>query len=520
MGSRWSSSGKNSQDSLRWESSPRFKKWWRNQSVNLSNSKEGSLSCQCTVASISRHQCFGKRRIKKQERILFTLTEVKKRLSWFFALLFLSISSVLRSSFRFMQRIGQRLTKCKGTRWKWELGVNGGTDRTFNANAISQTEMSVQGSWLRDYEPKFAELPEDEKLTKLCSDAGFMKDTGQFFITLGEEEPDGMQTLCREYILPRDQETSRARGWIRGNTKNGPVLDVKVYCHQERYCVDTMIESSLRENSFSGSCRERYQQIRHRHDRRNSCWEHWTCPYRETCSGGQATTKALCDIVSCCFSCSWKEMGCFMIRWLRHEETIPREDDGAVRFDLVEFKVKFVGTSEWTVDAWTTFLHKKRGGRKKRFQLCLNPKYSKHFLYFRAIQGHSGGAVVDPSLQDNVLLPDDFAVYIYHIGNAHDMHSIIQGGLIPGGKSHKRTDRQCFSQPRTRRTSVKIWKKFNTIWTNPGSQCTKARGNLTKIQKSGASWSSLRAKDCSFIKLDHMQSFFSTHYLRFVLRMW
>ena len=42
----------------------------------------------------------------------------------------------------------------------------------------------------------------------------------------------------------------------------------------------------------------------------------------------------------------------FMIRFLRHEEHIPGEDDGAVRFDdlIEEFKVKFVGTSEWTVD--------------------------------------------------------------------------------------------------------------------------------------------------------------------------
>ena len=48
---------------------------------------------------------------------------------------------------------------------------------------------------------------------------------------------------------------------------------------------------------------------------------------------------------------------------------------------------------------------------------------------------------MDPTLQDIVLLLDDFAEYIYHIGNGHDMHSIIQGGLIPGGKSLKR-DRQ------------------------------------------------------------------------------
>ena len=46
-GSRWSSSGQFSQDSLRWEFSTR----WRNQSVNRSISKEGSSSCQCTMTS-------------------------------------------------------------------------------------------------------------------------------------------------------------------------------------------------------------------------------------------------------------------------------------------------------------------------------------------------------------------------------------------------------------------------------------------------------------------------------------
>ena len=48
-GNKWNSSGKFFQDSLHWEFSTRFKRWWRNQSVNLSNSKEGSSSCPCTM---------------------------------------------------------------------------------------------------------------------------------------------------------------------------------------------------------------------------------------------------------------------------------------------------------------------------------------------------------------------------------------------------------------------------------------------------------------------------------------
>ena len=138
-------------------------------------------------------------------------------------------------------------------------------------------------------------------------------------------------------------------------------------------------------------------------------------------------------------------LGCFevskiMIRLLRHDDTVHREDDGPVRFDhLAElFLSRFAGTSYWPVQAWISFLAK-GGGQKKWFQYCWNPNSSKNFLYFRAIQRHSGGTLVDPTLQDNALLPDDFAEFIYHIGNDNDFHSI--SGLIPGGRS-LRKDRQ------------------------------------------------------------------------------
>ena len=81
------------------------------------------------------------------------------------------------------------------------------------------------------------------------------------------------------------------------------------------------------------------------------------------------------------------------------------------------------------------------GGPKKSFQYYLNPDSPMHFLYCRAIHGHSRGNLVDPALQDNVLLPEDFTEFIYHVGNVSEIHSIIRSGLIPGGRSLKR-DRQ------------------------------------------------------------------------------
>ena len=34
-----------------------------------------------------------------------------------------------------------------------------------------------------------------------------------------EESPHTDAVACREYILPRDEETSEPKDWIRGNTK-------------------------------------------------------------------------------------------------------------------------------------------------------------------------------------------------------------------------------------------------------------------------------------------------------------
>ena len=37
---------------------------------------------------------------------------------------------------------------------------------------------------------------------------------------------------CREYTLPKEEETSEPKGWIRGNTKIGPVLEATTCCLQ------------------------------------------------------------------------------------------------------------------------------------------------------------------------------------------------------------------------------------------------------------------------------------------------
>ena len=56
---------------------------------------------------------------------------------------------------------------------------------------------------------------------------------------------------CREYTLPRDDQLSKVKGWTRGDTKIGPVLEVTISYHQGRYGLETRINSSVGDGSHS-----------------------------------------------------------------------------------------------------------------------------------------------------------------------------------------------------------------------------------------------------------------------------
>ena len=73
------------------------------------------------------------------------------------------------------------------------------------------------------------------------------------------------------------------------------------------------------------------------------------------------------------------------------------------------------------------------GGAKRRVQYCIDD--SGTIVYFRALQGHPGRNLIDPSLQYNVVIPSKFSHHIYHIGCSFNLHAIINNGLIPGGQN-------------------------------------------------------------------------------------
>ena len=72
------------------------------------------------------------------------------------------------------------------------------------------------------------------------------------------------------------------------------------------------------------------------------------------------------------------------------------------------------------------------GGNKKKFQYCIDPS-RQEILYLRVFQDHSGRNSIDPLLQDDVLIPNNFFEYMFHIGCAVNLHSFTNSGLTAGG---------------------------------------------------------------------------------------
>ena len=108
---------------------------------------------------------------------------------------------------------------------------------------------------LQKYKERVERLSQQNRVIKFCIDAGFLTtvEFGQYLMTKDTEEFSQFTepVTCREYTLPRDQKLSDPKGWIRGNTKIGPVLEVTTSYLQGKYGVEIRIESLNKDSSLS-----------------------------------------------------------------------------------------------------------------------------------------------------------------------------------------------------------------------------------------------------------------------------
>ena len=135
-----------------------------------------------------------------------------------------------------------------------------------------------------------------------------------------------------------------------------------------------------------------------------------------------------------------------MTRLLRHDQNIPQETGGAVKYeDIVEDfnKEEEIRGCFAMVTQWLDFYSGKRRTSQEKVSILLESYiFQTHFVF--QSKSKSGGSAVDPELQDNVLLPQGFTEYIYHVRNLSEVHSIIRSGLIPVGQSLRRWRQSVF----------------------------------------------------------------------------
>ena len=107
---------------------------------------------------------------------------------------------------------------------------------------------------LQQYEERIQKLSQQDKLSKIFMDAGFLNvvEIGQYFMTKDTGDLTQFHAVaCREYTLPREDGSSHPRGWIQGNTKIGPVLEVTTSCVHGKQGVEIRIWSLRKDNSHS-----------------------------------------------------------------------------------------------------------------------------------------------------------------------------------------------------------------------------------------------------------------------------
>ena len=193
----------------------------------------------------------------------------------------------------------------------------------------------------------------------------------------------------------------------------------------------------------------------------------------------------------------------FFVMVIYLENKIERLNSGLKDYHRNEFGY----SQHWSDEMWKS---KKAGdgSNKKKLQHCTDP--SGQEIYLRALQGHSRRNPIDPSWQNNVLIPNNFFEYIHHIGCAINLHSISNSRLITGGQNLSKDKRYSLRLciPWTRITKIRT----SLTWPIHVLHRTSRRsGKDTKTRCIGSIYSMLSEKDWSSVKQDVMQSSFTTH---------
>ena len=85
-----------------------------------------------------------------------------------------------------------------------------------------------------------------------------------------------------------------------------------------------------------------------------------------------------------------------------------------------------------------------KGSKKTRFQYCQN--LCNTLLYLRAIQGHTG-EMIPPEMLCHVFIHHNWKEFVFHRGCSFNLTSILNTGLIAGGREGRETRHTVFFTP-------------------------------------------------------------------------
>ena len=213
----------------------------------------------------------------------------------------------------------------------------------------------------QQYRERIELLSPESKVGRFCKEAGFMRivEVGQYFLTKDTEDFRQCRSVaCREYTLPRDDPASQPKGWIQGNTRIGPVLEVTTSFQNFKYGIEIRIWSMNQDNSQSW-VRISYGTIKYVNDSNQNETEIPAVPQEDPVSqtsikafGTRSKAKAKpqrrepvdiaatipmqerkwIDIEPSEQSLDAYDLSKKVVSLLRHNQTVQREEDGAIQF--------------------------------------------------------------------------------------------------------------------------------------------------------------------------------------------
>ena len=256
-----------------------------------------------------------------------------------------------------------------------------------------------EGNLLQKYQERIEKLSQQERLVKYCTVAGFLTT-----VEVGHQ--------------------SEVKGWIAGNTKIGPVLEVTTCRLHGQYGVELRIESIKKDRTHSGvriyhglnkmitdlNIKDQDDEQETLDMEFDDSAHAFSCRSKakakpQTRTPTSSTTQAIpireiiwIDVEPQDYWPIDNSVSKKMMNLLPHGK-LPREDDGAIEFwrlkDHLQDSLEF--SQHWSDEKKKKSTMAKGGGNKKRFQFCTDS--SEKILYLRALQGHSGRNVIDPTLQ-------------------------------------------------------------------------------------------------------------------------